>query len=370
MKRFLCLLALSSVCLIGGAGGAQEIPPAQDVQVQVAEVLRRGDTVTECGEGPRAAEAVAYAAAMAPPADDSHLWNVTLWTIPNCQACEHLKSDFRKAPELLAFVAPPSANALPWAHYTEYSGADATQADRRAKYKITRYPTLVVQPPRNGMWGDPGLIVLYDNGGYSDAKALAGKLQKAVRYFAEVQGRKGFPKVPEPIKALEDLKPMDSVPMDPPPAAPAPVKVPAAVPGAGQVGINPPFPSPPSPDPFNPQPTGPSQQPAPTQWPPAPAPAPEGGEGLLTILTLLAPLLGKLIPGSGTITALSVLILTGLKIYEIQTGHKIPAWLQAILGAGQALTVAPSGPTSPVPTVNVAPVPGGAPAPSSSGSRT
>lgn len=323
MKRLmLFLLAVTPLACFG-----QEIPPPDSQQVQVAEVLRRGDTVTLCGEGPRDGGAVAYAAAMAPPQKDCHLWNVSLWTAPNCQACEHLKSDFRKAPELLAFVAPPAPNALPWAHYTEYSSADATQTDRRLKYKVSAFPTLVIQPPRNGMWGDPGLIVAYEVGYSGDAKALSKTIQAKVRYFAEVQAKKGFPKQPTPL------------PQSLPPEVVEPMSQ-----GAGQVGGPPPFPSPPAVDPFNPQPTlTPSPAPV-TTWPPAPAVNPSAEPGLADLLKLVGPLLGMILPSGTTLTWVSVLILVGLKVWEVrakktatQLDDQAIAFIRSVL-SGQAPT--------------------------------
>lgn len=345
MKRFLLLLLAVTplACL------AQDIPPPDSPQVQVAEVLRRGDTVTSCGEGPRSGAEVAFAAAMAPPQKDCHLWDVTLWTAPGCQACEHLKSDFRKAPELLAFVAPPSPNALPWAKYREYSSADATQTDRRLKYLVTKYPTLIIQPPRNGMWGDPGLIVAYEVGYSGDSKKLAATIQAKVRFFAEVQSKKGFPVEPKPLP--QALPPPDVVePMGgnqgagawqtfTPPDGFQLVRMPLA-----QVAATPsPFPAPPAVDPFNPQP--PSVTTTPVQWPPAPAPAPTppAANGL-DALKLLLPLIGMVLPSGQTLTWVSVLILVGLKVWEVRAKKTVTqlddqaiAFIRSVL-SGQAPT--------------------------------
>lgn len=312
MKSICTLFALA--VLASTAWGQAAAPP----QVQVSEVLRRGDLVTVMGEGPRANADDAFAAAMAPPADDSHLWTVTVWTTPNCAACEKLKADFRKAPELLAFVAAP-APALPWAHYVEYSGADETQKDRRDKYKVSRYPTIVVQPPRNKMWGDPGLVVFYDNSGYADPKTLATKMQKAVRKFADVQGRKGYPKLtlatpvePSPQAMLEPVWNLSTLS-----AFPA-----AGVEGAGQaIGVNPPFLTPAKPDPFNPN-SVPSPNSQPTQFPPQADPA--QAPSVMQLLSLIGSLFGFVLPSSATMAALLLAVQTGLWIWEIRA-KKTPA---------------------------------------------
>ena len=338
------ILFLAAALLAATAWGQAAVPPPQDPQVQVYEVLRRGDLVTNMGEGPRAADVDAYAAAMAPPADDSHLWTVTVWTTPNCAACEKLKADFRKAPELLAFVAAP-APALPWAHYVEYSGADETQKDRREKYRISRYPTVVVQPPRNAMWGEPGLVVFYDNAGYADPKSLATKIQKAVRRFAEVQAKKGYPKFTlappresSPASLLEpawDLRTTSASP--------------SAVDGAGQIGVNPPFPTPATPDPFNPN-TVPSQPPS--QWPP---PDQQAGPSLWHLVTLIFQLFGIVLPSGGTLTAVLMLVLVGLKVWEVRAKQTPSTWDDRAIAFVRSLIDQSKNPPPPGPTPSANP---------------
>lgn len=344
MKSLLSFFALA--LLASSAWGQAVAPP----QVQVSEVLRRGDLVTVMGDGPRAAADDAFAAAMAPPADDSHLWTVSVWTTPACAACDRLKADFRKAPELLAFVAAP-APALPWAHYLEFSGADETQKDRREKYKITRYPTIVVQPPRNKMWGDPGLVVFYDNSGYAEPKALATKIQKAVRRFADVQAKKGFPKL-----AFSQTVESDQTPLEPVwnVSTTSAFQL-AGVEGAGQgIGVNPPFPTPARPDPFNPN-SVPSPPAPPTQWPPSDQ---TEGATLMQVLSLIGQLFGMAIPSGGTMTMILMAVLVGLKFWEVrakQTATKLDdnaiAFVRSLLGRVQR----PTDPPSPGPTPSAMP---------------
>lgn len=333
--------------LLAALAGPSLAQMSAEPQVQVDEVLRRGNMVSSCGEGPRSGPDESFKAAMAPPLDDSGLWHVTVWSIPGCQACEHLKSDFRKAPELLAFVATPD-KSLPWAFYHEYNGADETQKDRREKYKVTRYPTVVIQPPRalaadgDGIWGDPGTVVFYDNGGYSDPKVLAGKIRKAVYQFAEVQGKRGYPKAkavaPKQSGPPERVEPMGNE------GASLPTDRSFYAGGAGQApeqfqeaGTAPPVATPPKVDPFNPvvptQPQGPPvtyppENPQPNQTPAQPA-QPGAGAVFLQLLNLVGMLLGGLAPGNTT-TALGVIILVGLKLFELKSGKKPPAWLTTI----------------------------------------
>ena len=75
-------------------------------EVQVAEVLRRGDLVTIAGEGPRGGVEEALRAVTAPPADDSGMWHITVFSGgAQCPSCVKLLRDFETAPELTCFVA-------------------------------------------------------------------------------------------------------------------------------------------------------------------------------------------------------------------------------------------------------------------------
>lgn len=327
---------MKTVSLLLAAFCAATALAQSEPQVHVAEVLRRGDLVTVMGEGPRSAPDQAFTSAMAPPADDSHCWYVTVWTTPGCAACEKLKADFRKSPELLAFVAAP-APSLPWAHYVEYSGADETQKDRRDKYKITRYPTIVVQPPRNKMWGDPGIVVFYDNSGYDSPKHLATKIQKAVRKFAEVQGKKGFPKTLVTVKEVKPDLRAEPVPLWQFTAADAG--------GAGQaIGVNPPFSTPAKPDPFNPN-AVPAPNSAPVQFPP-PDQSPTS-PGLLQILSLVGTLFGWVMPSSSTLIVVILIAQFVLKLWDVRAKQTPAKWDDNAIAFVRSLIAQAQNPTQP-----------------------
>lgn len=184
MKRFLlgALLALVSSYAI-----------AEEPQVDVAEVMRRGDMVVVAGEGPRSAETDAFLLAMAPPPDDSHKWFVTVFTQARCAPCEALKRDFRTHPELAAFVhAQEEARA--WAHYNVYAREDGSQKKRIEQYRIAGYPTIVIQPPRNGMWGDPSVVVFQKTGYDGDPAALAKEIRDTVQRFTAAMSKRGYPR--------------------------------------------------------------------------------------------------------------------------------------------------------------------------------
>src|SRR6478609_437640 len=101
--------------------------------------------------------------AIAPPPDESHMWFVTVIKTSNCQYCTKLISDFQTAPELLAFVSA-AAPYKAWGHFNQYNVTDETQKWRIKAYQISGYPTIVIQPPRNGMWGNPRTVVFQTTG--------------------------------------------------------------------------------------------------------------------------------------------------------------------------------------------------------------
>ena len=350
MKALFACSLFAALAVLPPLLSAQVIPPPSADQVQVAEVLRLGDTITSAGEGPRDGGEVAFKTAMSTPVDDSLCWFVHVWTIPDCKACEALKSDFRKAPELLAFVAPQSKDSLQWAHYIEYSGADETQKDRRTKYGIRTYPTIIIQPPRaraadgDGVWGDPGNVVGVITG-YRDAKDLAKKMTAKVDFYSKTMGKKGYPKQPATVQASVR-------------SAAVAVGGAGQAPSSGEItagGTTPPVPAPPPVLPYIPTP---SPQPS---WPPTPE-TPAAEPDLLSLLTpLLGPLFKAIIP-SGMTTG--VWLLVGLKVWELvakRTKTKLDdqavAFFQSVL-SGQ--TPAPLQP--PAPSANAL-------APSSSSSR-
>lgn len=199
MKSFVCTLAAAMLLLpftLSAQVGSGVIP-----EVDMAEAMRRGSMVTQSGMGVRAADETAVIKANAPPADDNNRWHVTVFSSDNCPYCVKLKKDFETSPDLLAFVAAPEGS-VPWAHYNVYNGNDATQQWRIKPYNITAYPTIVIQPPRDWSWGDPGTVVVKIVGYDGDAKKLNKRISEAVRQFAKVMGPKGYPKPPRPIESL------------------------------------------------------------------------------------------------------------------------------------------------------------------------
>jgi hypothetical protein len=182
------LLVALLLALNGSALLAQMSPP----EVDTAEVFRRGDTVTIAGEGPRSGDEEAYRAAMAPPALDDQRWYITLICSKGCAPCERLKQDFFRSPDLMAFVSAPD-EAKAWAHFNVFMAEDTTQQWRLSAYKVTAYPTVIVQTPRDGSWGPKGTVIYQQSGYDGDAKKLAGNMRTALRaYAAKVQESRSY----------------------------------------------------------------------------------------------------------------------------------------------------------------------------------
>ena len=376
----LLLITLLTLC---STGQVQSLPPEKPPipQVDVAEVLRRGDMVVVAGEGPRGASEDAMRMATAPPPDESHMWFVTVIKTNNCPYCTKLHSDFQSAPELLAFVAA-TAPYKPWGHYNEYNVTDETQKWRLKAYRITGYPTIVIQPPRNGMWGNPRTVVFQTTGYDGNPKKLAQAITNGVRAYAAKMGEQGYPKIqaqeflegtpgveapksPTASKTTGNwgsLEAVDSLVVvggakgteedillhplypgslmfnalhqgsrqfTPEQSAHPPVEsIHEPAKGSGQYqpqyGVNPPFATPPKVDPFNPQPGIP--QPVPLQptpnWPPT-TPTPDQQVPPNLQVPSLGTILSMIMNGLGGLFNsqglgnLTLLILVGLKVLEL-----------------------------------------------------
>lgn len=174
MKRFVFLLMLAVTA------GVNAGPP----EVDRDEVLRRGDMVTKAGDGLFRGGNDAVNDALAIPADDSDKWFITLITSPGCQPCERLRADWQTKPELMAFANPHDAKKS-WAHFNIYSLQDKTQEWRFKNITVKGTPTVLIQPPRNGQFGDPTVTVWQFSGYDGDSKKLATAMRDKIVAYAK-----------------------------------------------------------------------------------------------------------------------------------------------------------------------------------------
>src|SRR3954470_4283324 len=98
MKRLSWLLMLPALLLLPHWNSAEATDKNVPWTAQ-AEIARRG-AIAERVDGVEDANSpsAAIAAAMQPPADDSHKWLFTLVTTRNCQWCEQMRRDFESDP--------------------------------------------------------------------------------------------------------------------------------------------------------------------------------------------------------------------------------------------------------------------------------
>ena len=171
MKRFMiCVLMLAALGRLSWAG-----------EVNRAEVQRLGDTVQHIGGGHRNDGVDAFIEAMQPPASDADKWFISVISTRGCAPCAQLKQAWRSDPWLLALADPKDPKAS-WAHYSEYTIEDQSQDWRFENLEFSAFPTIVVQPPRSGKYGDAGTVV-FQNTYKGNPRRLAGDLVKAVKKY-------------------------------------------------------------------------------------------------------------------------------------------------------------------------------------------
>ena len=278
-----CLLFLS----LTATTFAQDLKDVPHVAEQ--EILRRSNFVERI-DGYRNDVTDLIAEALRPPADDSHKWFITVITTRNCRYCESLKKDFTASANLRPFVDQED-HTNSWAHYNVFSAEDQTQAWRWEGIQLAGYPTLLIQPPRDGRYGDPKTVVMQKTGYDGDSQKLANAIRDGITAYVA-----RFPQQPQHRGIGQQTEPAEQQ----------------------SRGYEPPFSPPPrvEPTPYAPQPQ------FPFDYPPVPHPAPQP---TINPLSLLATLLGSTL-GSGGMTNLLLLVLAGfagIRTFRKVTGQKL-----------------------------------------------
>lgn len=86
----------------------------------------------------------------------------------------------------LLALANPSDPKQSWSHFNVYDREDQSQAFRFQKIQVTRFPTILVQPPRTGKYGEPETLVFQKVYG-GEPSVLAKEIVEAIRnYVAKV----------------------------------------------------------------------------------------------------------------------------------------------------------------------------------------
>lgn len=154
--------------------------------VDVGEIYRRGDMV-EYVDGYKSPIGMVRQA-MVPPKNDVDKWFVSVLTTPGCSGCEVLKREWKSNDWLLA-LANPNDSKKSWSHFQVYDTSDTSQAFRFKTLKVTKFPTVLVQPPRCGQFGDPSTVV-YQGVYKGNPRKLAEAMSHAIRaYVAKLAER-------------------------------------------------------------------------------------------------------------------------------------------------------------------------------------
>ena len=207
------LIAVACCAIPGHAQSAKDVP-----EVASWEIQRRGNHVERTGT----VRSGLMAAALSPPADDSHKWFLTLVVEKGHTGCATMEHTIATDREMHAWVdtVEPSRSTM---HYQVRTIGDPTQADWFAGIKPAiekeklALPILVLQPPRSGQFGDPKTVVKL-LGGVMAGKDLSDKLRSSiVSYVKELESpRSGV------SQEITSVAPPFSVPPRDNPVAPGP----------------------------------------------------------------------------------------------------------------------------------------------------
>lgn len=179
------------------------------------EIKRRGNHV-EVIDGIQGDDPVTEVTS--PPQDDSHKWYLTVVTTNGCTHCERLKYDFANAPNLQCWV-DVDEHEKSFMHYNVFRIEDKTQAWRWKEITFKGFPTIIIQPPRNGKYGDHRTVVCQLTGYDGNSKKLSQTIRdRLVNYVNHLQRAKtkvtGFEQSEKP--AFEQRQPMpDFLPQEP-----------------------------------------------------------------------------------------------------------------------------------------------------------
>jgi len=182
------------------------------IEVDAAEVIRLGDFVQHVDgiHGPTVRDT--FVEAMGPPETDSHKWFVSVIE-DRGPVSARLREEWASSAYLRAFAVPGDP-AHSWAHFNRYDKDDASQAFRWEGIKLTGFPAIIVQPPRNRKYGPPEVVV-YQRKYDGRAEKTARGLVKAIREFIARRQRDQF-KLVDGGEGPKQAAPEPDVGRDPP----------------------------------------------------------------------------------------------------------------------------------------------------------
>lgn len=197
MKRFL-LLALVAIGLPCVGLAQQAATDESNVSWRAAsQIAIRGNMIERVGGGVQSPEDDVIAELARLPADDSGKWHITVLTMPNCRACDKLKSDLATSKEWAgAGLINVQDHTKSWFHYNAYRYDDPTVRDWRrgldawlishGKQPSASYPQLILQPPSNEAYGPKTEVVYWQVGYNGNPAKLRDSLIKEMQGFAKL----------------------------------------------------------------------------------------------------------------------------------------------------------------------------------------
>ncbi len=210
-------------------------------EIDQDEIIRRGEWVEKVGEI-RANQLHSIEAAFATPPDDSHKWYISIICTKGCKYCDKLKYDFEHDKTLEAWVNVNDP-AKSWAHYQVYQIEDQTQKARFSKIRIKGFPTLLIQPPRNGNFGSSATVVWQKTGYDGNTEKLSREMSNAIkRYVSAVnEDRQNNPKEAN-VSEVSDkvLDPDEKQKFSATPETEE-IRASGATPNSDTIGVEPPF---------------------------------------------------------------------------------------------------------------------------------
>lgn len=209
-------------------------------EVDQKEIIRRGEWVEKLGEI-HSNQQRSVEAAFATPPDDSYKWYISVICSKGCKYCEKLKYDFEHDVTLQSWVNVNDP-AKSWAHYQVYQWEDQTQKPRFSKIRVKGFPTLLIQPPRNGNFGSSATVVWQKTGYDGNTEKLSREMSNAIkRYVSAVnEDRKNNPKELKITPSDKVLNPDEKEKFSATPETEE-VRASGATPNSDTIGVEPPF---------------------------------------------------------------------------------------------------------------------------------
>lgn len=209
-------------------------------EIDKDEIIRRGEWVEQVGVI-RDDQQHSIEAAFQTPPDDSNKWYISVISTQGCKYCEKLKYDFENDSVLRSWVnvAEPAKS---WAHYELYQYEDETQKDHFNKIRIKGFPTLLIQPPRNGEFGSNATVVWQKTGYDGNTEKLSREMSNAIkRYVAAINDERQRNPKEMVAESTETVLPPDENKKFSATPETEEVRASGAVPISDTIGVEPPF---------------------------------------------------------------------------------------------------------------------------------